>query len=116
MRAVAFPLKSSLQKRVASTDRHITKKTDHISLYIVLMSRNEQKNSDCSLNFQGNAQAWGKNTLIFAGKYHPAMFLPVLMIGGKCSCLRAKPAHIPGHLPLGTYWDGSTPQVGAMNW
>ena len=27
------------------------------------------------------------------------MFLPVLMIGGKCSCLRAKPAHIPGHLP-----------------
>ena len=26
-------------------------------------------------------------------------FVPVLKIGGKCSCLRAKPAHIPGHLP-----------------
>jgi len=33
------------------------------------MSRNEQKNNDCLLNFQGNAQAWGKNTLILAGKY-----------------------------------------------
>ncbi len=28
------------------------------------------------------------------------MFLPVLMIGGKCSCFRAKPAHFSGHLPL----------------
>src|SRR6266566_6139534 len=68
MRAVAFPLKSSLQKRATSTDT--SRKTDSISLYIVLMSRNEQKNNDCLLNFQGNAQAWGKNTLIFAGKYH----------------------------------------------
>ncbi len=28
------------------------------------------------------------------------MFLPVLMIGGKCSCFRAKSAHFSGHLPL----------------
>ena len=27
------------------------------------------------------------------------MFLPVLMIGGKCFCFRAKAAHISGHLP-----------------
>jgi len=33
------------------------------------MSRNEEKNSDCSLKFQGNAYHWGKNTLILAGKY-----------------------------------------------
>ena len=26
-------------------------------------------------------------------------FVPVLKIGGKCSCVRAKPAHFPGHLP-----------------
>jgi hypothetical protein len=26
-------------------------------------------------------------------------FLSVLMIGDKCSCLRAKPAHLVGHLP-----------------
>src|SRR5438874_4758699 len=102
MRAVAFPLNLPCKKRVPSTDT--SRKTDSISLYIVLMSRNEQKNNDCLLNFQGNAQTWGKNTLIFAGKYHPGMFLPVLMIGGKCSCFRAKAAHISGHLPQASRW------------
>src|SRR2546421_1878761 len=29
----------------------------------------------------------------------PGMFLPVLMTLGKCSCFRAKAAHISGHLP-----------------
>ena len=34
------------------------------------------------------------------GAVCPAMFLPVLMIGGKCLCFRAKAAHISGHLPI----------------
>jgi hypothetical protein len=29
----------------------------------------------------------------------PSMFLPLLMIGGKCSRLKAKAAHFPEHLP-----------------
>jgi len=28
------------------------------------------ENTACSLNLQGNAHHWGKNTLILAGKYH----------------------------------------------
>lgn len=30
----------------------------------------------------------------------PGIFLPVLMIGGKCFCLRAKATHISGQLPI----------------
>ena len=30
----------------------------------------------------------------------PGKFVPVLMIGGKCSCFRAKPAHFSGQLPV----------------
>src|SRR6266702_7051979 len=35
-----------------------------------------------------------------------AQVLPerLLTIGGKCSCLRAKAAHISGHLPVGTLY------------
>src|SRR5260221_9242733 len=33
------------------------------------------------------------------GAVCPGKFVPVLTTLGKCSCLRAKPAHIPGHLP-----------------
>ena len=33
------------------------------------------------------------------GAICPGKLVPVLKIEGKCSCLRAKPAHIPGHLP-----------------
>ena len=32
-------------------------------------------------------------------RFCPGTFVPVLKTLGKCSCLRAKPAHIPGHLP-----------------
>jgi hypothetical protein len=34
------------------------------------------------------------------GRFCPGKLVPVLKIEGKCSCLRAKPAHIPGHLPI----------------
>jgi hypothetical protein len=30
-----------------------------------------------------------------------ARFMLMLMVGGKCSCLRSKLAHMVGHLPLG---------------
>ncbi len=33
------------------------------------------------------------------GAVYPNAFTPVLMIEGKCSRLRAKPAHLVGHLP-----------------
>ena len=35
--------------------------------------------------------------------------MPVLMIGGKCSCFRANPAHFSGHLPPGN--SASHPQM-----
>jgi len=40
------------------------------------------------------------------GAICPGKLVPVLKTLGKCSCLRAKPAHIPGHLPFGhrTHW------------
>jgi hypothetical protein len=34
------------------------------------------------------------------GAVCPEIFIPVLMIEGKCSRLRAKPAHLVGHLPV----------------
>jgi len=37
------------------------------------------------------------------GAVCPGKFVPVLKTLGKCSCLRAKPAHISGHLPDGIH-------------
>lgn len=34
------------------------------------------------------------------GAVFPGTFVRVLKIEGKCSCLRAKAAHISGHLPV----------------
>src|SRR2546425_6943257 len=47
-------------------------------------------------NFQRKSTRW---RALF-----PGTFLPVLMIGGKCSCLRAKAAHFSGHLLVPWYW------------
>src|SRR6266581_664225 len=53
-------------------------------------------------------QSLDRNTIYTFGKKYtrwgavlPGKFVPVLKIEGKCSRLRARAAHFPGHLPSG---------------
>jgi outer membrane protein assembly factor BamB len=49
------------------------------------------------------------------GRFCPGKFVPVLKTLGKCSCLRAKAAHISGHLPGAQTIAGISPALLAQD-